>query len=98
MPLLLAPLISPLVAFLSSAFAFLLRHPFVMKMMIFTLFLGFITFSLNFIFDMVKPYIVHNEVIALASYLGIMQAISLYITIIVAGFSTKQILAFVRST
>ena len=93
-----APFIAPIITFLVSVFAFLLKHPFVMKMMIFTLFVGLITFALNFMFDMVRPHIVSNSIIALASYLGVIQAISLYLTIIIAGFGAKQVLAFVRST
>lgn len=83
---------------LTSAFAFLVKHPFVLKMMIFTLFTGLIAFSLNFMFDMVRPYMIANSIFVLASYLGLLQAISLYITIVVAGFGMKQVLAFVRST
>lgn len=93
-----APFIAPIITFFVSVFAFLIKHPFVLKMMIFAIFTGLITFALNFIFDMVRPYIVSNSIIALASYLGVIQAISLYLTIIIAGFGAKQVLAFVRST
>lgn len=92
------PWIAPVITFLTAVFAFLVKHPFVMKMMIFAIFTGLITFALNFMFDMVRPYIVSNSIIALASYLGVIQAISLYLTIIIAGFGAKQVLAFVRST
>ncbi|MCX6062080.1 MAG: hypothetical protein NT103_07530 [Campylobacterales bacterium] len=83
---------------LGSAFAFLVKHPFVLKMMIFAIFTGLVAFALNFMFDQVRPYVVQNSVFVLASYFGVLQAISLYLTIIIAGFGVKQVLAFVRST
>jgi hypothetical protein len=51
----------------------------------------------NYIKALVIPYIVSNSLMSLASYLGVFDALSLYITIIIAGFGAKQILAFVRS-
>jgi len=83
---------------LTSAFAFLVKHPFVLKMMIFAIFTSLVLTALDFMFDMVRPYIISNPIFVLASYLGLLQAISLYITIIIAGFGVKQVLAFVRST
>ncbi|MDP3587031.1 MAG: hypothetical protein Q8R58_03180 [Sulfuricurvum sp.] len=83
---------------LTSAFAFLVKHPFVLKMMIFAIFTSLVLTALDFMFDMVRPYMVSNSIFVLASYLGLLQAISLYITIIIAGFGVKQVLAFVRST
>lgn len=83
---------------LTAAFEFLVKHPFVLKMMFFTIFTGLVAFSLQFMFDMVRPYIVTNSIFVLASYLGLLQAINLYITIVIAGFGVKQVLAFVRST
>lgn len=93
-----APFIAPIITFLTSAFAFLLKHPFVLKMMIFTIFTGIIAFAINFMFGLVRPYMIQNPIFVIASYLGILQAISLYITIVLAGFGVKQVLAFVRST
>lgn len=93
MPLFLIPLAS----FLASAFAFLTRHPIVMKMMFFAIFTGIIAAALTFFFDMVKPYIVTSPILSVAYQLGLVQALSLYITIVVAGFGVKQVLAFIRS-
>lgn len=92
------PWIAPVITFLTAVFAFLVKHPFVMKMMIFAIFTGLITFALNFMLDMVRPYLVGNSLFPLVAYFGIFQAISLYLTIIIAGFGAKQVLAFVRST
>lgn len=87
-----------ILALLTSAFGFLVKHPFVLKMLIFTLFTGLIAFSLSFLFDLVRPYMVSNSIFVVASYLGLLQALALYITIVLAGFGAKQVLAFVRST
>lgn len=95
---LFTPWIAPIITFLTSVFAFLVKHPFVLKMMFFTIFTGLVTFALDFMFDLVSPYMIQNPIFVIASYLGILQAISLYITIVLAGFGVKQVLAFVRST
>ncbi len=87
-----------ILSLLGSAFAFLVKHPFVLKMMIFTLFTGLIAFSLAFLFDLVRPYMIQNSIFVVASYLGVLQALALYITIVLAGFGAKQVLAFVRAT
>lgn len=87
-----------LFSLVGTVFEFLVKHPFVQKMMIFTLFMGLITAVLTFLFDMVRPYMVANSIFVLASYLGVLQALTLYITILLAGFGVKQVLAFVRST
>lgn len=60
--------------------------------------MGLITAVLTFLFDMVRPYMVANSIFVLASYLGVLQALTLYITILLSGFGLKQVLAFVRST
>lgn len=83
---------------LGTGFSFLIRHPFVLKMMMFSVFIGLITYALDFFFGMVRPYMVTNSIFVLASYLGLLHAISLYLSIILAGFGVKQVLAFVRST
>lgn len=93
-----APFIAPIVTFLTTVFAFLIKHPFVLKMMVFAIFTGLVASALSFVFGMVRPYVINNSIIALASYLGLIQAISLYLTIIIAGFGAKQVLAFVRSS
>jgi len=101
MPSILAlftPWIAPVITFLVSVFTFLVKHPFVLKMMIFTIFTGLIAFALNFMFDLVTPYIVNNGLLILAVQLGVLQGLALYITIIIAGFGAKQVLAFVRSS
>lgn len=100
MPLLLAftPWIAPVITFLTAVFSFLVKHPFVLKMMIFTIFTGLVAFALDFMFDMVRPYIVNNGLLIMAVQLGVIQGIALFITIIIAGFGAKQVLAFVRSS
>lgn len=87
----------PLASFLSTAFAFLVKHPIVLKMMFFTIFTGIISFFLTFFFDMVRPYVVSSPFLTIAYQLGLIQALSLFLTILIAGFGAKQVLAFIRS-
>ncbi len=82
---------------LSSLLGFAAKNPIISKMAIFTIFTAVISFGLSFIKDMVSPYLVTNQVMAVAGYFGFFDGISLYLTIIVAGFGVKQVLAFMRS-
>ena len=82
---------------LATAISFLVKHPFVLKMMLFTTFVAVIGSFLIYVKSLVTPYIVSNSLLSLVSYFGVLDAISLYITIVVAGFGAKQILAFIRS-
>jgi hypothetical protein len=82
---------------LGSILGFASKNPIVAKMAIFTIFIAVITSALAFIKALVAPYLVTNSLFAVASYFGILDALSLYLTIIVAGFGVKQVLAFMRS-
>lgn len=82
---------------IASIAAFIIRHPFVSKMMIFSIFTGLLTLAISYVKTLVAPYIVGSSLMSLAAYFGIFDAISLYLTIIVSGFGVKQVLAFVRS-
>lgn len=82
---------------IASIVSFIIKHPFVSKMMIFSLFTALLTLALTYLKSLVAPYIVSNQLMALGAYFGVLDGISLYITIIVAGFGVKQVLAFVRS-
>lgn len=87
----------PFVTFLTGVFEFLIKHPIVLKMMFFSIFTGIIAFALSFLFDMVRPYIVSSPFLSIAYQLGLFQALSLFLTIVIAGFGVKQVLAFIRS-
>lgn len=82
---------------LATAFSFLLKHPLVTKMLVFSFFVGVINFVISFFVNMVSPHLLTNPLFATASYFGILDGVSLYITIVVAGFGVKQVLAFIRS-
>ena len=75
----------------------LIKHPLVTKMLIFSFFIGFIGYVIDYIKYLIPSYIFNNSLFAVASYMGLLDALSLYITIIVAGFGVKQVLAFIRS-
>ena len=91
------PLLFGIGAFLAGGASIILKHPFVAKMMMFGVFTALLTLAFNYLKSLVSPYIINNSFLALAAYLGILDGISIYITIIVAGFGVKQVLAFVRS-
>jgi hypothetical protein len=82
---------------LSTAFSFLVRNPLITKMLTFTVFLGVIAAALAFAKNLAAPYIVQNQILSLANYFGAISAVSLYISIIVAGWGAKQVVAFIRS-
>jgi len=82
---------------IASIVSFIIKHPFVSKMMIFTIFTGLIGSLVFYIKSLVSPYIVDNILFSLAAYFGVLDGLSLYLTIVLAGFGAKQILAFVRS-
>ncbi len=92
----------PLIAAAASAFAsiiaFIIKHPFVSKMMIFTMFITLLGAALEYLKGLILPsYLVSNPLMALGDYFGILDGIGIYLTILVSGFGVKQILAFVRS-
>jgi len=91
------PLLFGIANFLGGAASFILKHPFVSKMMIFSIFTALLTLAFDYLKSLVAPYVTSNSVMSLAAYLGVLDALSLFITIIVAGFGVKQLLAFVRS-
>lgn len=91
----------PLLVLIGSAFAsiisFIIKHPFVSKMMIFALFTAILTSAVTYLQSLVAPYIVNNSVLSVGAYFGVLDGISVYLTIVLAGFGVKQVLAFVRS-
>ncbi|WP_324170989.1 hypothetical protein [Sulfurimonas sp.] len=82
---------------IASIASFIMKHPFVSKMMIFGVFTALLTLAFTYLKNLVAPYIVGNSLMSLAAYFGVLDGISIYITILVAGFGVKQVLAFVRS-
>lgn len=87
-----------IVATLSSFFGYLVKHPFVLKMMIFGFFLLATQRFITFILSLVKPYVVQNTILNLACYFGLISALTLFISIIIAGFGAKQLLGFMKTT
>ena len=81
----------------ASIISFIIKHPFVLKMMIFAIFVVLITGAITYLQSIVAPYIINNSLLAIAAYFGLLDGISLYLTIVLVGFGVKQILAFVRS-
>ena len=91
------PIFGAIFSILASGLGLLTKNPIVAKMLIFTFFTGIIYAAFSYLKSLVAPYVVSNSLLSLASYFGVLDAISLYLTIIVAGFGVKQILAFIRS-
>jgi hypothetical protein len=86
---------------LAAAFAaiitFIIKHPFVSKMMIFGIFTALILAAVNYMLSLAAPYIIDNEILGLAAYFGLFNALSLYMSILIAGWGVKQVLGFVRT-
>lgn len=82
---------------IASIASFIMKHPFVSKMMIFSIFTGLLSLAVAYAKTLVAPYVVNNSLMSLAAYIGILDGIGVYLTIIVSGFGVKQVLAFVRS-
>jgi hypothetical protein len=91
------PLLFTLASGLFSGLSLLVKNPFVQKMLLFSFFLGVITASVTYLQSLVSPYISSNPYLTVGAYFGILDGISLYLTIVLAGFGVKQILAFMRS-
>ncbi|MBU4109766.1 hypothetical protein KJ988_02065, partial [bacterium] len=60
-------------------------------------FTAVITAFVVYIKGLVAPYIVSSSLMSLAAYFGVLDGLSLYLTIVLAGFGAKQVLAFIRS-
>lgn len=82
---------------LGLVLGFTAKNPLVSKMVIFTLFTALIAVGVSYMQDLVAPYIVNNSLLSFGAYLGVIDALSLYLTIVLAGFGVKQLLAFIRS-
>jgi hypothetical protein len=91
------PLLIPIATGISTAVGFLAKHPIVAKMLFFSVFLAILSAFVLYIKSLVLPYIISNSLFALADYFGVLDGISLYISIVLAGFGAKQILAYIRS-
>jgi len=87
-----------IISIIVSIAKFLMRHPFVLKMMIFTMFIALTKAVIDYIMSKASSYIISNEITGLLAYFGVLDGLSLMIIIMISGFGTKQILAFVRST
>ena len=91
------PAIPILIGGLATAIINFMKHPIITKMLIFSFFVGVISYAISYLKDFVYPYVVSNSALSLAGYLGVLDGLSLFITIIVLGFGVKQVLAFIRS-
>lgn len=92
------PALAWIVSALTQFFGFVVKHPFVLKMMIFGFFVLAIHRFLGFMMGFVSPYLSSNTLLNLACYLGVIAAIKLYFSIVVAGFGAKQVLGFMKTT
>jgi len=86
-----------ILAFISAVIWFFTRHPFMAKMMIISIFYSLISFMIDYMETLVTPYIVNNNIMSLAAYFGVLDGISVFLTIILTGFGAKQMIAFIRS-
>lgn len=83
--------------FIVSAFTILVKNPFVQKMVLFAFFVSIVGTAIVYLVDLVRPYISNIPASCLASKMGIFEAISVYLSILIAGFGVRMVLGFIRS-
>jgi hypothetical protein len=83
---------------LMAFFAIVVKNPIVTKMLFFATFITLLTISINYLLSLVKTYIVNIPILQIAYAFGIIQAISLFISILISGFAVKQLIGFVKNT
>lgn len=91
------PLIPLAVGAFASIIQFIIRHPLVTKMLFFAVFTGLLTTAINYILNLLSPYVLDNQALVLASYFGVLNALSLYVSIVISGWGVKQVIAYARS-
>jgi len=92
------PVAAWLVSALTAAFGFLVKHPFVAKMMLFSFFVLAVQRFITFVVGLLKPFLVNIPFLNLLCYFGVISALELLFSIVIAGFGAKQVLAFMRTT
>jgi len=92
------PILMWIVTAIGGALSFLLKHPFVLKMMFFPFFITIILYSVSFFSQWLTPLISGSTVLGYAAYFGALDALSIYLSIITAGFLVRQVLRFVATS
>jgi len=73
------------------------KNPFVQKIAMFSFFFTLLSFTVNFFIDKVETQLSDfSQILALASYLGFLNALAVVLNFLITGFIVKQILAFLR--
>ena len=74
------------------------KNPIFQKIAMFSFFFSLLTLTISFFVDKVNEQISNfSNILALASYLGFLKALSIVFTFLITGFIVKQILGFIRS-
>ena len=74
------------------------KNPIVQKIALFGFFFGLLSWSVAFFINIAKANMPDLGVIYdMASYFGLLNAISIYLSLIITSFFVKQILSFIRS-
>ena len=74
------------------------KHPIVQKIAIFTFFFGLVSYTVSFFVAKVAiDFSEISSILVLASYLGFLNALKIVFNFLIAGFISKQILAFIRT-
>ena len=73
------------------------KNPIVQKITMFSFFFGLITVMVDFFVEKVQVQLTtYSDILALASYLGFLNALTIVFNFLITGFIVKQILAFLR--
>lgn len=74
------------------------KNPISQKVILFSFFFGLVTYTVNFFISKVGTQISEaSQILALSSYLGFTNGLTVVFNFLITGFIIKQILAFIRS-
>lgn len=91
------PIAAWLASALTTAFGFLVKHPFVTKMMIFSFFTLTIHRAIYYFLGLANTYFNDSVVLNMLCYFGVVSALQLFLSILISGFAVRQLIAFMRT-
>jgi len=67
------------------------------KMLMFIPFMALLYGAILYLTNLVTPYIEGNQIISFIAYFGILDALSLYFSILISGWGVKQVLNYISN-
>ena len=91
------PILAPIIAFFSSFFLWMGKHPILAKAFFFSIFASLITEAIDWLLGFVTPYLtVYPSVYAIFCSFGLFDAVNLFVSILLSAWGVKQVIAFIR--